>query len=66
MNIPVVLRDGRRGMLTTEHSQSSYNQPVLLIEGIAYGPGDGDLYIDQPQSDAVTKWNEKAPKGGAK
>ena len=26
--------------LTTEHSASSYGQPVLVIEGEAYGPGD--------------------------
>lgn len=26
--------------LTTEHSASSYGQPVLLVEGEVYGPGD--------------------------
>lgn len=27
-------------VLTTEHSASSYGQPVLLIGGEAFGPGD--------------------------
>lgn len=26
--------------LTTNHSASSYGQPVLLLDGIAYGPCD--------------------------
>ena len=26
--------------LTTDHPQSSYGQPVALIDGIAYGPRD--------------------------
>ena len=26
--------------LTTDHSASSYGQPVLVIDGVAYGPAD--------------------------
>lgn len=29
-----------RGMLTDEHAASSYGQPVIVIAGRAYGPGD--------------------------
>ena len=31
--------------ITTEHSASSYGRPILLIDGVAYGPGDE---IDEP------------------
>ena len=26
--------------LTTDHPSCSYGQPVLIIDGLAYGPGD--------------------------
>ena len=29
-----------RGALTTEHSASSYGQPIMLVDGIPYGPAD--------------------------
>jgi hypothetical protein len=29
-----------RSSITNEHSASSYGQPVLVIDGQAYGPGD--------------------------
>ena len=28
------------GRLTTDHAASSYGQPVLVLDGEAYGPGD--------------------------
>lgn len=28
------------GVLTNEHSSSSYGQPVLVYEGVAHGPAD--------------------------
>lgn len=28
------------GVLTTEHAASSYGQPILLVDGQPYGPGD--------------------------
>ena len=28
------------GILTTDHAASSYGQPVLIVDGITYGPGD--------------------------
>lgn len=28
------------GVLTDEHATASYGQPVLVVGGIAYGPGD--------------------------
>lgn len=32
--------DGRAATLTTEHPQSSHNQPVLVLGGQTYGYGD--------------------------
>lgn len=29
-----------RGLLTTDHAASSYGQPVLVVDGVAHGPGD--------------------------
>jgi hypothetical protein len=38
--------DSRRGELTTERAESSQGLPVLVVEGVAYGPGDlGDHEI---------------------
>ena len=31
-----------RGILTTEHPQSSYGLPVFVLDGNAYGPDDKD------------------------
>ena len=33
------------GVLTTEHSASSYGQPVLLVAGEAYGTADAVLFF---------------------
>ena len=30
----------RRGILTTDHPQSSHGVPVLVLDGEVYGPGD--------------------------
>lgn len=40
--VTVTLRDGteRDGALTTNSSASSYGQPVVVIDGTAYGPAD--------------------------
>ncbi len=32
--------NGETNLLTTEHAASSYGQPVLVIDGQVYGPGD--------------------------
>jgi hypothetical protein len=32
--------DNTKGTLTTEHAASSYGQPVLVRDGIAYGASD--------------------------
>jgi len=42
MNVPVEFSANTaiKGKLTTDHSQSSYSQPVLIVAGIAYGPGN--------------------------
>ena len=39
-NMRVRTTGNRVGVLTTDHASSSYGQPVLLIDGVAYGPGD--------------------------
>ncbi len=31
---------GAEGILTTDHALSSYGQPVLVVDGSAYGSGD--------------------------
>ncbi len=31
---------GKTGILTTSHAASSYDLPVLIIDGDVYGPGD--------------------------
>lgn len=31
---------GHAAALTTEHAASSYGVPVLVVDGVAYGPGD--------------------------
>src|SRR6185312_15598979 len=65
--------NGRAAELTTEHSQSSHNQPVLLVDGVAYGYADRipfetpngiaytvpSLMQDRalPESDPVCRWN---------
>jgi hypothetical protein len=35
-----IIIDGHPATLTDERAESSYGQPVLVIEGAAYGPGD--------------------------
>ena len=40
MTINVNLADGRKGILTDEHSRSSYGQMVLVVAGEVYDPGD--------------------------
>lgn len=37
---PWAALDVRGGVLTTDHASASYGQPVLIVEGVAYGPGD--------------------------
>ena len=37
-SLPCVHEDSM--VLTTEHAASSYGQPVLVVDGVAYGPGD--------------------------
>ena len=39
-NMRVRTTGNRVGVLTTDHASSSYGQPVLLVDGVAYGPGD--------------------------
>lgn len=39
-NNVTVIGSHKEAILTTDHSRSSYGQPVLLINGIAYGPAD--------------------------
>ena len=62
------------GVLSTDHAASSYGQPVLIINGTVYGPGDrytgyaGEqtsiLFCrttcpwDSPEQDIVTRWNQ--------
>lgn len=40
--VRVTMRDGthRDGTLTTDHSASSYGQPVVVIDGVPHGSGD--------------------------
>ncbi len=40
--------DGRIGVLTTNHAASSYGLPVLVIEGVAYGPSDSITLGGEP------------------
>jgi len=40
MKIRVCHSSAGPGWLTTEHVASSYGQPVLVLDGQAYGPGD--------------------------
>lgn len=50
---------GKSGQLTTEHACSSYGKPVLVMEGVAYGPADILPYWPQlPMSAAeyIYKW----------
>lgn len=51
------------GILTTEHAQSSHNIPVLLVDGIAYGPADlvpglpnEDIFGPTTAADLVRTW----------
>jgi hypothetical protein len=39
-NVAVMDYPTEHGILTTDHPASSYKQPVLVIEGVAYGQGD--------------------------
>jgi hypothetical protein len=39
-NVTVIDFPAEQGVLTTDHPSSSYNQPVLVINGTAYGQGD--------------------------
>lgn len=54
MDIPVIHTDLGTGVLTTDHAASSYGQPVLVVDGRAYGPNDtvavpdGFRSIDRP------------------
>lgn len=42
-----VTGDGGDAMLTTDHTASSYGQPVLIVDGTAYGSGEaGPLTMD--------------------
>ena len=40
--------NGDTAILTTEHAASSYGMPVLVVGGIAYGPGDQVTYSQGP------------------
>ena len=39
----VTLRNGRTATLSTDHATSSHGQPVLIVDGVALGPGDAIL-----------------------
>jgi hypothetical protein len=42
------------GILTTDHAASSYGIPVLLVNGVAYGPGeDEEFLILHPRNTAL-------------
>lgn len=43
MQVYVLLENGREGLLSNEHASSSYGQPVMVLDGIAYGPGDREV-----------------------
>lgn len=45
--------NGHAAELTTEHPQSSHNQPVLLIDGVAYGYADR-IPFETPSGTAYT------------
>lgn len=46
----VTLPDGRSGVLTTEHSASSYGIPVLVVDGVAYGSAEASGWRLTPVS----------------
>jgi len=55
------------GLLTTDHSRSSYGMPVLVVGGTAYGPADWPRTIGIPplpaklqdgQVDLTERWND--------
>lgn len=52
-------KEALHGFLTTEHNQSSYGIPVLVIDGDAYGPAD-PLPYPRPSSLRGHKWNGAA------
>ena len=54
----IVLKDGVVGLLTTDDPASSYGQPVLVLDGVAYGPGEYRVRLDG-DSGLVTKWNAR-------
>jgi hypothetical protein len=47
MTLAVVTRIGS-GVLTTDHAASSYGQPVLVIDGRAYGAAEAPPCSTQP------------------
>ena len=42
---------GQEARLTTDHAASSYGQPVLVLDGDAFGPGD---LLENPDGWLVT------------
>ena len=49
----VVPHIGKDITITTDHAMSSYGQPVAVIDGVAYGPGD--MLVEWG------KWSRKDP-----
>lgn len=45
--------------LTTAHAASSYGRPVLLIDGVAYGPADLVPPAGVPAAELVWSWAER-------
>lgn len=48
---------GNYDLLTDEHSAASYGRPVLVHNGVAYGPGDiipDNLFGDYPAHESAT------------
>lgn len=56
------------GELTTEHVASSYGQPVLIVDGVAYEPidlvdGQPPLLDDAEGDPEIAAWNDQVELG---
>ena len=68
MKVKVELAAGARGWLTDERAESSYGQPVLVVEDeedVALGPGDysGVVVAENPTPEEIA-WLTDIPTAG--